>query len=105
MKIKKAEYFQGAVKKSQYPQEKYPEIALVGRSNVGKSSLLNKLVNRKKLAHTSSEPGKTKIINFYLINNSFMLVDLPGYGFAKVSAQMREQWRGMVEEYLRERRT
>lgn len=105
MKIKKAEYLRGAVKKNQYPPEEYPEIALVGRSNVGKSSLLNKLVNQKKQAHTSSEPGKTRIINFYLINGSFILVDLPGYGFASVSAQRRERWQLMVEEYLRERKT
>ncbi len=100
MKIKEAAYLQGAVEKKQYPVNERPEIAFVGRSNVGKSSLLNKLLNRKRLAHTSSTPGKTRLINFYIVNDAFYLVDLPGYGFAKVPPQVKKQWQVMTEEYL-----
>ena len=100
MKVLTSDYLTGAVKKEQYPTLERPEIAFVGRSNVGKSALINRLLNRKKLAQTSSTPGKTRIINFYNINNSFHLVDLPGYGFAKVPLSVKESWRSMIEEYL-----
>ena len=85
MIIKKAEFMISAVNPSQYPDTGWPEIALAGRSNVGKSSLINTLVNRKSLARVGNTPGKTRVINFYNINDSLMLVDLPGYGYAKVS--------------------
>ncbi|RKD28968.1 ribosome biogenesis GTP-binding protein YihA/YsxC [Thermohalobacter berrensis] len=106
MKIKNAEMLKVAVKKEQYPKEGPIEIALAGRSNVGKSSLINTLVNRKKLARTSSQPGKTQTINFYSINNDeFRLVDLPGYGYARVSMKEREKWGKMIENFLTSRRT
>ena len=85
MIIKSSEFIISAVGKKQYPEEGLPEIALAGRSNVGKSSLINKVINRKNLARTSSKPGKTQTLNFYLINQEFYFVDFPGYGFAKVS--------------------
>ncbi|MDS1030485.1 ribosome biogenesis GTP-binding protein YihA/YsxC [Bacillota bacterium LX-D] len=103
MKIKTAEYFSTAVKQDQYPSGDMLEIAIVGRSNVGKSSLINKIVNRKGLARISQQPGKTQTINFYLINNAFYLVDLPGYGFARVSQQVKKTWGKMIEEYLHKR--
>ncbi len=92
-----------AVSPSQYPQNNLPDIALAGRSNVGKSSLINKLLGRKSLARVSSSPGKTATINFYDIDNHFNLVDLPGYGFAKVSKSEKEKWGRMIEEYLAKR--
>jgi GTP-binding protein len=101
--IKSSEYVISAVSKKQYPQEGLLEIALAGRSNVGKSSLINKVINRKNLARTSGKPGKTQTLNFYLINKEFYFVDLPGYGFAKVSASIKEQWAKFIEEYLKER--
>jgi GTP-binding protein len=104
MKIKEAVYELSAVKFDQYPQNGLPEIALVGRSNVGKSSLINKLINRKNLARTSSQPGKTRTQNFYRINELFYLVDLPGYGYAKASQDLRRQWGKMIEKYLLERK-
>ena len=85
---------------SKLPDNAFPEIALAGKSNVGKSSLINNLVCRKALARTSSEPGKTQTINYYLINKGFYLVDLPGYGFAKVSQETRAKWGRMIENYL-----
>ncbi|OEG00015.1 YihA family ribosome biogenesis GTP-binding protein [Vulcanibacillus modesticaldus] len=100
MKITAAEIIISAVKPEQYPKGSLPEIALAGRSNVGKSSLINKMIQRKALARTSSKPGKTQTLNFYLINESFYFVDLPGYGYAKVSKKQREQWAKMIEEYL-----
>ncbi len=103
MKIKNAEIIISAVKKEQYPEESFPEIALAGRSNVGKSSVINMLVNRKKLARTSSSPGKTQTINFYRINDGFSFVDLPGYGYAKVSKANKSQWGKMIETYLTSR--
>ncbi|MDD4801988.1 MAG: ribosome biogenesis GTP-binding protein YihA/YsxC [Syntrophomonas sp.] len=103
LQIKKAEYCGTFVDMSQLPEGDIPEIALVGRSNVGKSSLINRLVNRKKLAKSSSTPGKTRTINYYLINASWYLVDLPGYGFAKVSKAEREKWGRMIENYLQNR--
>ncbi len=92
-----------AVSKRQYPNTDLPEIAFAGRSNVGKSSLINKLLNRKKLARVSAQPGKTATINFYDIDKKMIFVDLPGYGFAKVSKQEKEKWGKMIEEYLNER--
>lgn len=92
-----------AVSKRQYPDSNLPEIAFAGRSNVGKSSLINKLLNRKKLARVSAQPGKTATINFYDIDKKVIFVDLPGYGFAKVSKQEKEKWGRMIEEYLNER--
>ncbi len=105
MKIKSAEYLKSVYPKDDYPAGLYPEVAFAGRSNVGKSSLINTLVNRKGLARTSSAPGKTQSINFYLINRAFYLVDLPGYGFAKVPLQVRKRWSPMIEEYCRTRET
>jgi GTP-binding protein len=101
--IKDSKFVISAVSKKQYPQEGLLEIALAGRSNVGKSSLINKVINRKNLARTSGKPGKTQTLNFYLINDKFYFVDLPGYGFAKVSASIKEQWAKFIEEYLSER--
>ncbi len=92
-----------AVKPEQYPQDQLKEIAFVGRSNVGKSSLLNLLVNRKSLARVSGSPGKTRTINFYEINQSFRIVDLPGYGYSKVSRSISENWGAMIETYLKRR--
>lgn len=89
-----------AVSSKQYPDEGYPEIALLGRSNVGKSSLINTLINRKSFARTSSTPGKTQTLNFYNIEDLLYLVDVPGYGFAKVSKKQREEFGVMIEEYL-----
>ena len=104
MIIKSAEYVISAHSKAQWPQEEIPEVAFVGRSNVGKSSLINSLLNRKALARTSSKPGKTQSINFFNINNhEFHFVDLPGYGFAKVSKDIKVHWGKMIEEYLRDR--
>lgn len=103
MKITRTEFVTSAVKASDYPAGGLPEVALAGRSNVGKSSLLNKLVNRRGLARTSNTPGRTRLINFFLVNGHFYLVDLPGYGYAKVAARERESWGKMIEKYLLER--
>jgi len=103
MLIKKAEIITSAVNPAQYPNTGWPEIALAGRSNVGKSSLINSLVNRKALARTGNTPGMTRIINFYNVNDSITLVDLPGYGYAKVSRQERETWGQLAETYLNSR--
>ena len=100
MKIHKAELVISAVDKSQYPKDDLPEIALAGRSNVGKSSFINKMIGRKNLVQTSSKPGKTRTLNFYRINDRFYLVDVPGYGYAKVSKKEREKWGRMMEDYL-----
>ncbi|MBU7006423.1 ribosome biogenesis GTP-binding protein YihA/YsxC [Phosphitispora fastidiosa] len=100
MRIVSAEYVISAVGPKQYPEGGQPEIAFAGRSNVGKSSLINRLVNRKALARTSGSPGKTRLLNFYHINDSFYFVDLPGYGFAKVSRVEKAAWGKMIEEYL-----
>ncbi|CQR48049.1 putative GTP-binding protein EngB [Paraliobacillus sp. PM-2] len=100
MKVTKAEIVISAVAKKQYPAEPISEIALAGRSNVGKSSFINKLINRKALARTSSKPGKTQTLNFYKINDVFHFVDVPGYGYAKVSKKEREAWGKMMEEYF-----
>ncbi|MCQ2552034.1 MAG: ribosome biogenesis GTP-binding protein YihA/YsxC [Clostridia bacterium] len=103
MIIKSAEFIGSAVKPDQYPEDNLPEIAFAGRSNVGKSSLLNLLTNRKKLAKVSATPGKTRTINFFLINNAFRIVDLPGYGFANVSKAESQSWGNMMETYLSKR--
>ncbi|MBR6237316.1 MAG: YihA family ribosome biogenesis GTP-binding protein [Firmicutes bacterium] len=100
MTIKSSEFICAAVKPSQYPQAGVPEIAFTGRSNVGKSSLINLILNRRKLAKVSGTPGKTRTINFYNINDTFRLVDLPGYGYAKVSKTESEDWGRMMESYL-----
>ncbi|KPH77125.1 MULTISPECIES: ribosome biogenesis GTP-binding protein YihA/YsxC [Bacillaceae] len=105
MKVTDAEIVISAVSKKQYPNEGVPEIALAGRSNVGKSSFINKLINRKSLARTSSKPGKTQTLNFYKINGSFYFVDVPGYGYAMVSKKEREKWGKMMEEYFQTRET
>ena len=105
MKITKAELEAVAVKASQYPPEDIPEIAFAGRSNVGKSSLLNLITGRKSLARVSGSPGKTRTINFYRCNDGFRIVDLPGYGFAKVSRSESEKWGAMIEGYLENRGT
>ena len=103
MKITSVEFTTSAVRRSQYPTDKKPEFLLVGRSNVGKSSFINTLVNRKSLARISSIPGKTQTLNFYLINEAFYLVDVPGYGFAKVSKQLKNKFGLIIEDYLKER--
>lgn len=103
MRIKRSEFITSAVKKNQYPIDNRVEIAFVGRSNVGKSSIINSLTNRKKLAKVSGTPGKTRLVNFFLINDDFYLVDLPGYGYAKVSKQEKDSWGKTVEMYLNDR--
>jgi len=100
MKITKAEYVASAVYEEQFPKTTIPEIVFAGRSNVGKSSLINMLTGRKKLAYFSQKPGKTQTINFYNINELLMLVDVPGYGYAKVSAKQRKQFGEMIETYF-----
>lgn len=103
MKVSQAEIVISAVQQSQYPEDNLPEIVLLGRSNVGKSSFINTLIQRKGLARTSSQPGKTQTMNFYKINDAFYFVDMPGYGYAKVSKKEREKWGVMIEEYLQKR--
>ncbi|MEG0308697.1 MAG: ribosome biogenesis GTP-binding protein YihA/YsxC [Clostridium sp.] len=103
MEIKQSEFKISAVKPNQYPDDGMVEIAFVGRSNVGKSSLINTLTNRKKLVKVSGTPGKTRLINFFTINNGFYFVDLPGYGYAKVSKSEQANWGGMMELYLTNR--
>ncbi len=100
MLIKNPEFTISAVSPKQYPKDNLPEIVLVGKSNVGKSSFINTLVNRKKLARTSSEPGKTRQINFYNMDNKFYFVDLPGYGYSKMSKKEQEKVGQFIEEYL-----
>lgn len=103
MKITNVEFVTSAVRRSQYPTDKAPEFLLVGRSNVGKSSFINTIINRKNLARISSIPGKTQTLNFYLINDSFYLVDVPGYGFARVSKKLKNKFGLIIEDYLKER--
>ena len=100
MKINEAQFIISAVRKNQYPIDNRVEVAFVGRSNVGKSSIINALTNRRGLAKVSQTPGKTRLINFFLINNDFYLVDLPGYGYAKVSKKENESWGKTIETYL-----
>ena len=100
MKIISAEFMISAVSDQQYPSGALPEIAFVGRSNVGKSSLINSMLNRKKLVKTSATPGKTQMINFFDVNHEFICADLPGYGFAKVPKAVQKKWQSLVEHYL-----
>ena len=100
MKIKTAQFIKAATRASDYPKSPLAQVALAGRSNVGKSSLINCLVQRRGLAKTSTTPGKTRTINFFVINDGLILVDLPGYGYARVSKEMRRSWAPMIEEYL-----
>lgn len=104
MEIKQAEFIISAAQKIQFPANNMAEIAFVGRSNVGKSSLINSLTNRRKLVKVSSTPGKTRLVNFFMINNEFYFVDLPGYGYAKVSKSQLKDWAVTVENYLVGRR-
>jgi GTP-binding protein len=103
VKVLSAEFVKSATKPAEYPPGNLPEIAIAGKSNVGKSSLINTVVNRKNLAKTSSSPGRTQVINFFRVNNNLSLVDLPGYGFAKVPLEVRQAWKPMVEAYLQTR--
>ena len=103
MKVITTEFVTGAVSAKKYPKEPYPEFAFVGRSNVGKSSLIRSLLNRKKLVRISSTPGKTREINFFRINETLMFADLPGYGFARVTPALQKKWKTMIEEYLTNR--
>ncbi|MDD3224675.1 MAG: ribosome biogenesis GTP-binding protein YihA/YsxC [Clostridium sp.] len=100
MLIKQAEFIISAVKREQYPETYLPEIAFVGRSNVGKSSIINAITGRRKLVKVSSTPGKTRLINFFLVNNNAYFVDLPGYGYAKISKADRKNWGEVIETYL-----
>ncbi|HKI50969.1 MAG TPA: ribosome biogenesis GTP-binding protein YihA/YsxC [Geothermobacteraceae bacterium] len=103
MQIQTAEFVKSATRPGNYPEDRLPEIAFAGRSNVGKSSLVNTLVGRKKLVRTSSTPGRTQLLNFFAINGQFTLVDLPGYGFAKVPLAIKKEWGPMVRTYLQVR--
>lgn len=105
MEIKKVEFIKSAVRMEDCPKPFYPEIAFIGRSNVGKSSLINLLCNNKKLAKVSETPGKTKTINHYLVNGNWYLVDLPGYGFAKASQEERKKFQKLIETYILKRKT
>lgn len=100
MIIKNVKFVKSAVKENEYPDLKKLEIAFIGRSNVGKSSLINAITNRKKLAIVSKLPGRTRLINFFLINENIYLVDLPGYGFANLPISMKNSWKNMIENYL-----
>ena len=103
MKINNVEFVTSAVRKSQYPDGKLPEFLMIGRSNVGKSSFINALVHRKNIARTSSIPGKTQTLNFFLVNDNFYLVDVPGYGFAKVSKNLKQKFGMIIEDYIQGR--
>ncbi|MGD8315243.1 MAG: ribosome biogenesis GTP-binding protein YihA/YsxC [Syntrophobacterales bacterium] len=103
MIIRSAKFVCSAVTPEQYPPDDLPEVAFAGRSNVGKSSLINKILNRKKLVRTSKTPGRTQLLNFFEINELWRFVDLPGYGYAKVPKEVQKRWRPMVENYLRTR--
>jgi len=103
MIIKTVEFIKSAVKPSHYPEYDFPEIAFAGRSNVGKSSLINTLIQRRNMVKTSSKPGCTQLVNFFLVNDNISFVDLPGYGYAKVSKKIRSQWQPMVNLYLSQR--
>jgi GTP-binding protein len=103
MKIASAEFVLGAVNLRQLPKDGAREIAFLGRSNVGKSSFINKLCNRKNLARSSTDPGKTREMNYYLVNGEFYFVDLPGYGYARLPEQIRSSWGKLIEQYLKTR--
>ena len=105
MNIHNVELTVSAVKPEQYPKTEFPDLAFAGRSNVGKSSFINKVLSRKSLARTSSKPGKTATINFYNIDNTINFVDLPGYGYARVSKEEKKKWGQMIETYLNSRET
>lgn len=105
MKLSSVEFFKSVAEIHQLPKDGLPEVAFAGRSNVGKSSLINCLLNQKKLAKTSSTPGKTRLLNFFIINQLFYLVDLPGYGFAKVPLAEKIKWQHLIENYLQQSRT
>lgn len=100
IKINSAEFITSAVRKNQYPETGHPEVAFVGRSNVGKSTLINAITNRRKLAKVSNTPGRTRLVNFFLINEEAMLVDLPGYGYAKISKTEKAAWGKIIEDYI-----
>lgn len=103
MKVTSAEFAKSAARPDQYPKDGRPEVAFAGRSNVGKSSLLNTLLHRKELARTSKKPGKTRLVNFFNVNDSVYFVDLPGYGFAQVSKSVRERWARLINSYVYDR--
>lgn len=103
MIIKTSDFVTSATKKEQYPSEELKEVAFVGRSNVGKSSLINSITNRKALARVSNTPGRTRLVNFFIINGEYSLVDLPGYGYAKVSKSQLQDFKNIIEEYLSNR--
>lgn len=101
MKIRSAEFIKSARCPEDFPRSEFPEVAFVGRSNVGKSSLINTLLNRRRLAQTSNTPGRTRLINYFEINNLFYFVDLPGYGYARVPLAIKKEWGPMIERYLK----
>ncbi len=100
MRVLKADFLRSAARPDQFPRTSFPEIAFAGRSNVGKSSMINRLLERRQLAHAGATPGRTRTINFYQINDRFLLVDLPGYGYARISRTVKEAWWDLVEAYL-----
>lgn len=100
IRVKDSEFITSAVRKSQYPDTGFPEVAFVGRSNVGKSTIINAITNRRKLAKVSNTPGRTRLVNFFLINGAAMLVDLPGYGYAKISKTAKASWGKIIEDYI-----
>jgi GTP-binding protein len=104
MRVQAAEFLQSAGRPDQFPRGSWPEVAFAGRSNVGKSSMINRLLGRRQLARVSGTPGRTRTINFYLVNNAFRFADLPGFGYAKVSRSVKDAWWSLVESYLTQRR-
>lgn len=104
-KVVQAEFVVSSASPDRFPSDGLPEIAFLGRSNAGKSSIINRLVGQRGLAHTSNRPGRTRTINFYRVDQAFYFVDLPGYGYAEVSREQTRQWKKLIEDYLRERKT